>query len=138
MRHLIDAAGLAAQVEVDSAGTGGWHAGELPDPRTRATARRRGVELGHRARQIEPRDLERFDHVIALDREHLRDLRALARGDRKARLALLRSFDDAAPPDAEVPDPYYGGDDGFEHVYDLCERACRGLLAQVRRELDAR
>ncbi len=135
MRSLVAAAGLTAQVELGRAGTGGWHVGELPDPRTRATARRRGVELLHRARKLDPRDLDRFDHVLAMDGEHLRDLQRLVRPGTRAAIALLRSFDAGAGEDAEVPDPYYGGEQGFDEVYDQCERACRGLLEHVRREL---
>jgi protein-tyrosine phosphatase len=136
LRAQLVAAGLADRVEVDSCGLGGWHVGELPDPRTRTTARRRGVELAHRARQLHPRDLDTFDHVLALDGEHLDALQRMRGG--KARIALLRSFEPGAPPDAEVPDPYYGDAAGFEHVYDLCERACAGLVAHLRGELERR
>ena len=133
LRAQLAAAGLADRVEVDSCGLGDWHVGELPDARTRATARRRGVELAHRARQLHPRDLHTFDHVLALDGEHLAALVRMPRG--KARIALLRSFERDAPPDADVPDPYYGDAAGFEHVYDLCERACAGLIEHLKREL---
>jgi protein-tyrosine phosphatase len=136
MRAQLAAAGLADRVEVDSCGLGHWHVGELPDARTRATARRRGVELTHRARQLGPHDLERFDYVLALDGEHLDALERLARARTpRAHIALLRSFEPDAPAGAEVPDPYYGGDDGFEEVYDLCERACAGLVDHLRAEL---
>ena len=136
MRAQLAAAGLAALVEVDSCGLGHWHVGELPDTRTCATARRRGVELTHRARQLEPRDLQRFDYVLALDGEHLDALERLAGKERpRARIALLRSFEPGAPPGAEVPDPYYGGADGFEEVYDMCERACAGLVDRLCAEL---
>jgi low molecular weight protein-tyrosine phosphatase len=137
MRSLVAAAGLGDRVEIDSCGLGGWHVGEPPDPRTCATARRRGVELSHRARKLELRDLDRFDYVLAMDGEHLRELERLARGRASARIELLRGFDDNAADGAEVPDPYYGGADGFELVYDVCERACRGLLAHLTRELEA-
>jgi len=137
MRALVSAAGLADAIELDSAGTGGWHVGELPDARTCAAARRRGVELTHRARKVEPRDLDRFDWIIALDRDHLRDLQRLVGAGTRARIALLRSFEDDAEltDELDVPDPYYGDHDGFEEVLDLCERGCRGLLARVRAEL---
>ncbi len=134
LRAQLAAAGMADRVEVDSCGLGGWHVGELPDERTRATARRRGVELVHRARQLDARDLHTFDHVLALDLEHLDALQRMRGGT--ARIALLRSFEEGAPPDAEVPDPYYGDAAGFEHVYDLCERACAGLIEHLRRELE--
>jgi len=132
LRALVDEAGLTSRVEIDSCGLGGWHVGEAPDPRTCATAHRRGVVLTHRARKLEPRDLDRFDYVLAMDGEHLEALRGM-KG--KARVALLRSFEPGAPPDADVPDPYYGGADGFEEVYDMCERACRGLLDHLREKL---
>ena len=132
LRAQLAAAGLADHVEVDSCGLGGWHVGELPDPRTVAAARRRGVELTHRARQLHARDLDRFDYVLAMDGEHLAALDARTG---RARVALLRSFEDGAAPGAEVAAPYYGGDDGFEAVLVQCERACRGLVEHLRREL---
>jgi protein-tyrosine phosphatase len=140
MRALVADAGLTDRVEIDSAGTGSWHVGESPDPRTCAAAKRRGLDLAHRARQVEPRDLDRFDYLIALDGEHLRDLQQLARTrpKRRAQIRLLRSFEAEAPPDADVPDPYYGDEAGFDEVYAICERACRGLLEHVRRELAPR
>ena len=136
MRHLVDNAGLAARIALDSAGTGDWHLGELPDPRTRETARRRGFELAHRAQQFTAKDFARFDLVIAMDRQNRRDLEQMAptAADR-AKIRLLRSFDATAPQDAEVPDPYYGGPGGFEEVFDICERACRGLLDHLRGQL---
>lgn len=135
MRALVDAAGLAERFELDSAGTGDWHAGELPDPRTRAAAARRGLALTHTARQFTRRDLERFDLVLAMDRANLRHLRTLAGERNPPELRLLRSFDPTAPEGAEVPDPYAGGETGFEEVLDQCERACAGLLAHVRARL---
>ena len=135
MARLIEDAGLAAAVEVDSAGTAAYHVGELPDERARAAARRRGIELSHRARQFTGPDLDRFDLVIAMDLQNLRQLQRLA-GDRTApMIALLRGFDPTAEPGAEVPDPWAGGDDGFEEVLDQCERACAGILAHVRGRL---
>lgn len=134
MRHLIDEAGLASQIEIDSAGTGPWHVGELPDDRARAAGARRGFRIDSVARQIAPDDFARFDYLIALDRSHQRDLERLAPRGARARVVLLRAFDAEAPEGAQVPDPYYGGDDGFEEVLDQCEAACRGLLEHVVRE----
>jgi protein-tyrosine phosphatase len=133
MRKLVADAGLAAQIDVESAGTSAHHVGERPDPRSRAAARARGIDLTSRARQFEPQDLARFDYVLAADRRNLADLRALAAGRATTHVTLLRSFDPASPSDAEVPDPYYG-EDGFDDVLDLCESACRGLLAHIVRE----
>lgn len=137
MARLVDDAGLAGVVAIDSAGTAAYHVGELPDPRSRAAAHRRGLALTHRARQFEAADFARFDLVLAMDRHNLRDLQQLANG-RPAAIALLRSFDPAAGADAEVPDPWHGGEDGFEVVLDQCERACAGLIAHVRARLAER
>jgi len=132
MRRLVEDAGLAERVTLDSAGTGHWHAGELADPRARAAAARRGVAITHRARQFTAADLERFDLVVAMDRDNLSELRRMI-GSRATPVArLLRGFDAAAPAGAEIPDPYAGGAAGFDHVLDLCEQACRGLLAHVQ------
>jgi protein-tyrosine phosphatase len=133
MRHLVEEAGLEGVVEVDSAGTGGWHVGELRDQRSRATAARRGIPLAGRARQFAVADFARFDHVVAMDGQNLTDLREMA-PDHAAltKIRLLRSFDPASPPDAGVPDPYYSGPAGFDEVFDICEVACRGLLREIR------
>lgn len=135
MVRLLGEAGLAGRVVVDSAGTGGWHAGELPDPRTVDAASRRGLALTHRARQLRRADLERFDLVLVMDGDNLRHVTTLARPPARAEIRLLRSFDPTAPSGAIVPDPYAGGPAGFEEVLDICERACAGLLAHVRASL---
>lgn len=132
MRRLVDDAGLAGRVTLDSAGTGDWHVGELADPRTRSAAANRGIEISHRARQFVAADLERFDLVIAMDRDNLAAIRRLLGRRDRPEARLLRAFDASAPDGAEVPDPYAGGPDGFDHVLDLCERACRGLVEQMR------
>lgn len=134
MRRRIEQASLADRVVVDSAGTGAYHVGELPDPRTREAARRRGYTLDHRAWQFTAKDFARFDLVLAMDAQNLRHLTLLAQG-RPHDLRLFRSFDASAPAGAEVPDPWYGGDEGFAEVLDQCERACDGLLAHVRAQL---
>lgn len=124
---------LADRIAVESAGIGSWHVGELPDPRTRSVAEKRGLRLTSRARQVEFEDLDRFDLVIAMDEENLRGLerlRALAAPGAEVR--RLREFDPDAD-DFDVPDPYYGGDDGFERVHDMIDRACAGLLEYIRR-----
>jgi protein-tyrosine phosphatase len=140
MARLVAEAGLADRVLVDSAGTAGWHRGELPDPRARAEARRRGVDLTSRASAFRPGDAHAYDLVLAMDRSNLADLRDLTpEPELQERLVLLRRFDPALPPDdrwdGEVPDPWSGGDDGFAVVYDLIEAACRGLLDHVRTEM---
>jgi protein-tyrosine phosphatase len=137
MRHLVKQAGLEDQVFIDSAGTGDWHVGEARDRRSSEVGRRRGMPLTGCARQFRPPDFERFDYVLAMDRANLRVLRQLARDpEEHARLHLFRSFDPTAPMDAEVPDPYYGGPQGFDEVLDICERGCRGLLAHLRARLE--
>jgi protein-tyrosine phosphatase len=135
MARLLAEAGLADRVTIDSAGTGGWHAGDLPDPRTRAAASKRGVELTHRARQFTRHDLDQFDLILAMDRDNLRHLTLLLGKRDQPVVRLLRSFDPESPPNAEVPDPYSGGDEGFEKVLDQCERACAGLISHVRERL---
>ena len=129
-RNLVRQAGREHEFLIDSAGTGGWHAGELSDARTRSTSARRGVVLDHRAQQFTHLDFARFDHVLAMDRNNLRDLQAIAPDERaREKIRLLRDHDPAGSGD--VPDPYYGGANGFDHVFDLCEAACRGLLADL-------
>ncbi|WP_327253805.1 low molecular weight protein-tyrosine-phosphatase [Streptomyces sp. NBC_01244] len=131
--HVADA-GLSDLVEVDSAGTGGWHEGDGADPRTAAVLEAAGYEPGHRARQFRASWFAGLDLVIALDSGHLRDLRALApTPEDAAKVRLLRSYDPAAPAaQTDVPDPYYGPLDGFEECLNLVEAASPGLLAAVR------
>jgi protein-tyrosine phosphatase len=132
MRRLLRDAEL--DVEVESAGTGGWHVGEPPDERAAAAAARRGVTLEGAARQVTADDFRRYDLLIAMDRGNLRELLALAPDEDAAeKVRLLREFDPAsAGGDLDVPDPYYGGDRGFETVLDMVEAACRGLLDELR------
>jgi len=132
MRHLVAVEGLDAVVEIDSAGTSGWHVGEPPDARSREEANRRGFDLVGSARQVHPDDFHRFDYLLAMDRSNRDWLLSQRPDDAPAAVHLLREFEPGAPPDAEVPDPYYGGEEGFRDVYDLCERACRGLVARLR------
>ena len=133
--HLAATAGLAGQVEADSAAIMDYHVGEAPDLRSQAAARRRGIELGHmRARQVEPEDFDRHALILAMDRGHLA---ALARACRQGQRERLRLFLDFAPRYGlqDVPDPYYGGAQGFEQVLDQCEAAGAGLLDHIRRHL---
>jgi protein-tyrosine phosphatase len=139
MRALLREQGLEDAVEVDSAGIGDWHAGSPPDARAAAAASARGITLAGAARQITAADFADYDLILAADRRNLRDLQAaLGSGGNgvstRAKLHLLREFDPASAgaPDLDVPDPYYGGDAGFEHVLDLVEAACRGLLDALR------
>jgi protein-tyrosine phosphatase len=119
-------------IEVDSAGTAGYHIGEPPDARTRAAASRRGYDLSRlRARMVAPSDFEEFDLILAMDLQNLKVLHRRAPEHARERVRLFLEF----APEAvvtEVPDPYYGGPNGFEEVLDLIEAASRGLLAHLR------
>lgn len=130
---LVCEHGLDEEIGVDSAGTGAWHIGDPPDRRAQAAARTRGYDLSaQRARQVEAADFNAFDYVIAMDRRNHADLSTLAPPARRDRIRLFLSF---APQSgvSEVPDPYYGGDGGFDHVLDLVEAASQGLLEDIRR-----
>jgi protein-tyrosine phosphatase len=134
-RKQVGDAGLDDAIHIDSAGTIGYHAGKGPDPRMADTLRRRGYPIAGRARQVTARDLAEFDLVLAADEENLADLRRL---DREAlhrdKIRLLVDY--CVEKEAtRVPDPYYGGQKGFEEVADLVEDACAGLLEEIRREL---
>jgi protein-tyrosine phosphatase len=133
--EVVRRAGLEAMFDVDSAGTSNYHRGEAPDPRTVETAARRGVTLSHAARQITGADLHRFEYVVVMDEPNLMKVRRLAATIRPdAELHLLRAFDEEAVDEWEVPDPYFGGADGFEDVHEMVERSCRGLLRHIREE----
>jgi len=130
--HLVHEAGLTDRFEIDSAGTGAWHVGERPDARASMVASKHGVHLDSRARQITSDDLDRFDYVIAMDRENLRNIERLADASgTDAEVHLLREYDNSADGD-EVPDPYYGGASGFETVYEMVHRSCQNLLDQLK------
>lgn len=131
-RKVVDDAGLAEQIDVDSAGTADWHEGDPADPRTLAVLRQHGIDYDGRGRQVQPADLRRFDYVVAMDASNLADLRRLERsGALDGKLHRLLDF---APPGSprDVPDPYYDG--RFEHVYGLVDAGCRGLLEHIRTE----
>ena len=135
MRALLRDAGLDGRIEVDSAGTGNWHAGDPPDARATAAARARDIDLDGAARQVTAADFEDFDLLLAMDRENERELLARAPDEEaRGKVRLLREFapEAVAAGDLDVPDPYYGGPNGFERVLDLVEAACRGLLDEVR------
>ena len=134
--HLIASEGLEDRFVVDSAGTGGWHVGNPADRRMRAAAERRGIHLPSRARQIELADFTSFDRILTMDDDNLRNVRSLARelGERPglARIEPMTSHCRVHQV-SEVPDPYYGGEQGFEDVLDLLEDACGGLLETLLR-----
>ena len=133
-RRLVRDEGLDGRIEIDSAGTGDWHVGEPPDARATEAADARGIDLAGSARQFRPEDFRRFDLILAMDGENRRDLLRLAPDDdARAKVRLFREFDPAADGgDLDVPDPYFGGERGFEHVLDLVDAAARGLLDELR------
>jgi protein-tyrosine phosphatase len=138
MRSVVEEAGLADRVTVDSAGTSAEELGRPVDRRAVAEAKRRGITLEHVAWQFRPQDFDRYDLVLAADHVNLERLRRSARNDDDlAKLHLLREFDPAYDPrhdhwGGDIPDPWYGGEEGFTAVYDLIEAACRGLVEQLR------
>ena len=130
MRGLVAEAGLDGEIEIASAGTGGWHVGDPPDPRSVAAGAERGVELTGAARQVDAADFEGFDLLIAMDRSNHDALRRLAPDEEaRERIRLLREYGDGEIHD--VPDPYYGGDDDFAEVVEIVERNCRALLDEL-------
>ncbi|NOX62235.1 MAG: low molecular weight phosphotyrosine protein phosphatase [Chloroflexi bacterium] len=135
-RQLLAEHDLSHRVQVDSAGTAGYHAGERPDRRAQQATRRRGVDISRqRSRQVRRGDCAEYDYILAMDEWNLRDLQRFCPPEHRHKIRL---FLDYAPHlgVSEVPDPYYGGDRGFEHVLDLIEEASQGLLQTIRRDLD--
>ncbi|HJL43526.1 MAG TPA: low molecular weight protein-tyrosine-phosphatase [Myxococcales bacterium LLY-WYZ-16_1] len=120
-RELANRRGLAERFEIDSAGTGSWHSGAPPDARMQKAAAARGYRLTGRARQVAVEDFERFDLILTMDESNRRDVLARAPADPGERVQLFRRHD-PAEPGADVPDPYYGGPDGFRHVVEIVER----------------
>ncbi|MGW4437903.1 low molecular weight protein-tyrosine-phosphatase [Streptomyces sp. NPDC004596] len=138
-RARVEEAGLEDRVEIDSAGTGGWHEGEAADPRTVSVLDKHGYRTEHVARQFQPSWFARLDLVVALDTGHLKALRRLAPTEEDARkVRLLCSYAQPSPDDLDVPDPYYGGADGFQECLEMVEEASTGLLAAVREQLEGR
>lgn len=133
--HQVEAAGLKDRIFIDSAGTGSWHVGEPPDARATATAMLRGYDLSPlRARQVTESDFTSFDYILAMDHSNLVQLEHMRPKDYRGHLGLFLDFH-PQPPLREVPDPYYGGEDGFEEVLDLVEAAGLGLLDRLERQL---
>lgn len=131
--RLVEARGLGGRIHVDSCGTGGWHVGEAPDRRASKEAAKRGYDLSTlRARQFTTQDFQRFHYILAMDHSNLQDLQALCPPGYSGHLGLFLPF---APGvvEEEVPDPYYGGADGFTRVLDLVEAASEGLLREISR-----
>ena len=125
---------LSEDFTVDSAGTGGWHAGELPDKRSIATAKNRGLDItNQRARQFKKSDFDTFDHIFVMDNSNYKDVLALAPNEEaksKVKLILNEIFPNE---NVDVPDPYYGGQDGFENVFDMLDQACEEIARKLKR-----
>jgi protein-tyrosine phosphatase len=129
--NILEQRGMAHAVEVDSCGTGDWHVGGAPDSRSAAEASKRGYDLSQlRARQVQAADFTRFDYILAMDHLNLADLQAMCPKNYSGHLGLFLPFAEESVTE-EVPDPYYGGADGFSHVLDLVEAASEGLLRQI-------
>lgn len=135
MRRLVGQEGISDRVEVDSAGTYGGHRGQLPDPRMRSAAARRGLSLTHRSRPIREEDFEQFDRIVVMDDMNYEDVHRLAPSREAAeRIFRMTEFCRRHPDRTYVPDPYYEGHEGFELVLDLLEDACEGLLEEMKKE----
>ncbi|MFO7189488.1 MAG: low molecular weight protein-tyrosine-phosphatase [Pseudomonadota bacterium] len=133
---MVADAGLSGLIRVDSAGTHGYHIGEPPDPRSQLAARRRGYDMSRlRARKLERRDFETFDLLLAMDDDHYRIMSRMANPAAAHKIRMMMAYARNASHSI-VPDPYYGGPEGFELVLDLLEDSCEGLLAEVRAELE--
>ncbi|KZX60230.1 phosphotyrosine protein phosphatase [Halioglobus sp. HI00S01] len=132
-QSMVDSRGLQSRITVDSCGTGDWHIGHAPDKRATAEAAERGYDLTPlRARQVTAADFDEFDYIVAMDNQNLADLRAMCPAHFSGYLGLFLPFAAANAVD-EVPDPYYGGPEGFTRVLDMVEAASEGLLAEIER-----
>ncbi len=133
-RRLVQSAGLEHKLLIDSAGTHAYHIGSVPDARASAAAGKRGYDLSAlRGRQVSEQDFHAFDYILAMDRENLSNLQNICPSEHVGKVSLFLEFS-ANFSEREVPDPYYGGAQGFEHVLDLVEDAARGLLQKLERE----
>lgn len=132
MHSIVEQRGMSEKIEIDSAGIGPWHVGELPDWRMRGHGAHHGYDFCSRARQIERDDLQRFDLIIVMDDENKRDVTSMARtAEERGKVRMMTDFCRNHPGHRAVPDPYYGGDRGFELVIELLEDACEGLLEHI-------
>ena len=135
VRSMAKQKGLASLLEVDSAGTHAYHEGELPDPRVKKVAAKRAYDLsGIRARRLVERDYEYFDRILAMDRQNLDFMQRFCPPEFRNKLGLFMKFAKGAIQD-EIPDPYYGGGDGFERTFDLCEQAGKGLVSMIESDV---
>lgn len=132
--HLAELEGVGKKYVADSAGTSAWHVGEQPDSRMRRVAAGHGLDYDGRSRQFERKDYDRFDLIIAMDQENHKSLLQKASSpEQQAKLHLMREFETMDGSQLSVPDPYYGGQEGFEAVYQIIERSCRSLLQALEK-----
>lgn len=129
--HKVAASGLSGALKADSAGTSNYHIGEPPDERTIRNALKNGIAINHAGRQLKTRDLQEYDYVFAMDNNNYNAIRRLAKEtDPKATIALIRDFDPAGKG-GEVPDPYFGGERGFQEVFEMLDRSIDNLIAEL-------
>lgn len=134
-QHIVKEDGLANYFIIDSSGTGAWHVGQPANSKSQMIAEQRGVKLLSRARQVVASDLDYFDLTVAMDNSNVRDLSDSVTSVAQAeRIIKLRDFD-ATPDDGQVPDPYHGGMDGFDKVFDIVDRSCRNLLNELKKDI---
>jgi protein-tyrosine phosphatase len=133
-RQRIEQDGKSSDFQADSAGTAAWHVGEPPDPRMRKTAELHGLSYTGQARQVEPEDFETFDLIVAMDSSNFKNLLELAQDDsQRAKVRLMREYDPEAD-EMDVPDPYYGGAEGFETTFEIVRRSIDGLIEALERD----
>ena len=130
--HYVQEAGLGEHFVADSAGLDAWHVGERADPRTCRIGEKHGIDVPSIARQFEMGDFDRFDLILAMDRGHFGALRSRAPAAHRQKVRLMRDYDVPDNQGRDVPDPYYGGGDGFQNVYDMLAVSCRNLLESLR------
>lgn len=134
-KKMLQEQGLEDKISCDSAGTSDYHIGELPDERTIANATKNGLTLNHRGRQINKSDFSRFDYILAMDKGNYRNIALAKEGlsNSKAKIFMMRQFENSNEP-AEVPDPYYGGAEGFQKVYEVLQNANRHFVEYLKKE----
>lgn len=135
-RHEADAAGVGTRFALDSAGTHDYHEGDRADPRTRRVGEKHGIEVTSIAREVRPSDFEEFDLIVAMDRGHRRELLSRSPAKHRHKIEMLRSYDRPGA-DPDVPDPYYGGVQGFEDMYEILSLCCANLLESLLSRTEA-
>lgn len=131
LKHKLKLMGLDSKVMVDSCGTSNYHIGDLPDSRTRDNAKKNGITLDHRGRQLSNKDIDQFDIILAMDRSNYNNiLRLVDDSSLKSKVMLMREFDHQEG--TEVPDPYYGGEDGFQEVFDILDRSIDEFIRHLK------